>query len=580
VLRDSVDLSHQAATLVEILRRRAHLQPYQRAFTFLIDGEGQEAHISYAALDRRARAIAAALGKPRSEGERALLLYPPGLDYVAGLFGCLYAGFVAVPAYPPDPARLDRTLPRLQTIASDAQATVALTTSAMLGLRAPLCERAPDFTAKRWVATDDIEEGRATDWQDPGTRTGDLAILQYTSGSTARPRGVMLTHENVVQNLTLIATAMSPGERFVSWAPPYHDLGLVAGLLFPVYAGAPSILMSPIAFLQRPLRWLKAITRYRATVSGGPNFAYDLCVRKTTPAERATLDLATWSLAFNSAEPVRLDTLERFVAAFGPYGFRREAFYPCYGLAEATLVAIGGRRAALPVALAVDREALEAGRVIEVPSDREGAKVLVGSGSGVVDTMTVIVDPELLIPCPPGHVGEIWLRVRSMGVGYWNQPEETRRTFAASLADTGEGQFLRTGDLGFIYDGEVFITGRLKDVVIIRGRNLYPQDIELTVQHVHPALRPGGGAAFSMDVGGEERLVVVQELDPRVLPVDTEAVASDVRQAVSEAYGVAAYAVVLIRAGTLPKTSSGKVQRGACRSAFLSRQLETVWPRA
>ena len=213
-------------------------------------------------------------------------------------------------------------------------------------------------------------------------------------------------------------------------------------------------------------------------------------------------------------------------------------------------------------------------------SDRESAKVLVSSGSGVVDTITVIVDPELLIPCPPGHVGEIWLRVRSMGVGYWNQPEETRRTFAASLADTGEGQFLRTGDLGFIYDGEVFITGRLKDVVIIRGRNLYPQDIELTVQHVHPALRPGGGAAFSMDVGGEERLVVVQELDPRVLPVDTEAVASDVRQAVSEAYGVAAYAVVLIRAGTLPKTSSGKVQRGACRSAFLSRQLETVWPRA
>src|SRR5215469_1189810 len=349
------------STLVEILRWRALQQPDRLAYTFLEDGETEEAHLTYGDLDRQARAIGALLQGLGTYGERALLLYPPGLEFIAGFFGCLYAGVVAVPAYPPYPARLVRTLPRLRAIANDAQPVAILTSSTLLSIAGNMWEQALDLQALRWLATDAIDSNLAEQWQQPVLDSTSLTLFQYTSGSTAAPRGAMLTHGNLLHNSALIQhyfehTAESRG---VIWLPHYHDMGLIGGILQPFYAGFPVTLMSPVAFLQRPLRWLQAISRAGGTTSGGPPFAYDLCVRKITPEQRATLNLSSWDVAFTGAEPVRYETLEHFAATFAPCGFRREAFYPCYGLAEATLIASGGLKAALPVVFTVQSTALE-----------------------------------------------------------------------------------------------------------------------------------------------------------------------------------------------------------------------------
>ncbi|RMF32519.1 MAG: non-ribosomal peptide synthetase, partial [Chloroflexi bacterium] len=477
----------------------------------------------------------------------------------------------------PDPARLNRTLPRLQALVADARATVALTTTPILTMAQFLFDQAPDLKALRWVATDSLEEELADRWQEPDVDRNTLAFLQYTSGSTRTPRGVMLTHDNLLHNSALIVRAMgiTPDDSVVSWLPPYHDMGLIGAILQPLYVGIPCTLMSPIAFLQRPFRWLQAISRYRATISGGPNFAYDLCVRKVTPEQRAGLDLSRWTLAFNGAEPVRWQTLKQFAETFESCGFRWRTFYPCYGLAEATLMVSGGRRTDPPVFCTVRKEALERDRVVEASDDGEESQTLVGSGQPGEGHQVVIVDPQSRTRCPPDRIGEVWVAGPSVAQGYWNRPEETEQTFHAYLADTGEGPFLRTGDLGFLKDGELFITGRLKDLIIIRGRNHYPQDIELTVEQSHPALRRGCGAAFSVEVAGEERLVVVQEVYTHK-PWDWNEVAATIRRAVAEAHQVQVYAVVLIEPRTIPKTSSGKIQRRACRTMYLSGTLDVV----
>jgi amino acid adenylation domain-containing protein len=576
----AVDYSPSAAepaTLVELLRRRAMRQPDQRVYTFLVDGEADEVHLTYEELDRRARRIAAVLQSHQATGERALLLYPPGLDYIAGFFGCLYAGVIAVPAYPPDPSRLDRTLPRLQAMIADAQATIVLTTSPILSLAEFIFTQAPDLAALRWLATDQLSGEAESDWREPAITRKSLAFLQYTSGSTRAPRGVMLSHGNLLHNSALIhqAFAATLDEVGVIWLPPYHDMGLIGGILQPVYGGFPCVLMSPVSFLQYPFRWLSAISRYKATVSGGPNFAYDLCARKITPAQIATLDLSNWSVAFNGAEPIRPETLRRFAETFEPCGFRWEAFYPCYGLAEATLFVSGSARNTQPLLEAVQKTALTKNQVATAdPADPE-AQLLVGCGHPAIGESIRIVDAESLAEAAPGHVGEIWIASPSIAQGYWNQPEETAQTFEATLAETGEGPFLRTGDLGFIKDGEVFVTGRVKDLIIIRGRNLYPQDIEATVEQAHPAVRPGCVAAFSVEVEGEERLAVVQEVDARK-QVNVDEVASAIRRAVAETHEVQAHAVVLIAQRTIPKTSSGKIQRRACKAEFLAGTLEVA----
>jgi amino acid adenylation domain-containing protein len=566
---DLKDIGCGYSTLVEILQSRAKSQPYIEAFSFLQDGENTVITLTYQELDRRSRAIASQLQSMGMPGERALLLYPPGLDFLTGFFGCLYAGVVAVPAYPP---HNQRNTPRIQAIIADAQAAVALTTSTLL----PKLQSLLGDNKLQWFATDHLEPGIENCWQAPFINQNSLVFLQYTSGSTGAPKGVMLSHSNLLHNAAVTYKFMehSPESKFVSWLPVYHDMGLIGGILQPLYGGFPCILMSPAAFLARPYRWLQAISRYQGTTSGAPNFAYELCIDKITPEQRATLDLSSWSVAFNGAEPIRQETLEKFAATFAECGFRKEAFYPCYGMAEATLMVSGVAKKFVPRCKTIDKIALSQNQVCESDANQD-SQTFVSCGYSIPEQQIVIAHPENCTRCQANEIGEIWITSPSVGEAYWHRSLETEQTFHAYLKDTGEGPFLRTGDLGFLDNGELFITGRAKDLIIIRGRNLYPQDIELTAEKSHPSLRLGSCAAFAVEVDNEERLVVVQELEFRAKP-NYEEVISNLRQAVAEEHEIQIYAVLLIKPGTISKTSSGKIQRRATKAAFIGNNLDIV----
>lgn len=560
------------STIVELLRYRSNIQGEQLSYTFLADGETQSDRLTYQALDKYSRAIASQLQSLGLSGERALLLYPPGLEYLAAFFGCLYAGVVAVPAYPP---RNQRNTPRILAILDDAQAAIILTTAAILPQLQSLF--ADKINHIHWLATDNLAPGLEEAWQKPFINIDTLAFLQYTSGSTGTPKGVMLSHGNLLHNAEVTRQYMehTSSSKFVTWLPIYHDMGLIGGVLQPLYSGFPCIMLPPAAFLQRPYRWLQAISRYRGSTSGAPNFAYELCIEKITPEQRSTLDLSSWSVAFNGAEPIRQETLEKFAATFAECGFRPEAFYPCYGMAEATLMVSGSVKSALVRSISLQKNALERNRLTHAVANTENSIQIVGCGRVVPQQEVVIANPESLTLCDSDQVGEIWVAGPSIGHGYWNRLEETEQTFHAYLQDTGQGPFLRTGDLGFLHNGELFITGRAKDLIIIRGRNLYPQDIELTAERSHKTLRVGSVAAFAVEVEKEERLVVVQELEFRAKP-DIDEVTAAIRQAITEEHEVEVYAVILIKAGTIPKTSSGKIQRRATKAGFLAGTLEVV----
>jgi acyl transferase domain-containing protein/acyl-CoA synthetase (AMP-forming)/AMP-acid ligase II/acyl carrier protein len=544
------------------------------AFRFLADGETEESRLTYEELESRARAIAAALAPQAAAGDRALLFYSGGLEFIAAFWGCLYAGVVAVPVFP---ARLRRQLPRLLAIAADSEAKFVLTTQKICGQSEDLFKRAPELKKLRWLATDDLPAAPTAEVQRaPAADLETLAFLQYTSGSTAAPRGVMVTHGNLLHNLECLRGVFqfSPESIGVTWLPHFHDMGLIGGLLQPVYAGGEMIVMPPSSFLQRPIRWLAAVTRYRATTMVAPNFAYELCAQKISSDQRALLDLASVQVALCGAEPVRLDTLAQFAEAFGPCGFRKAAFRPAYGLAEATLIVSGQSDGGALVAPAVLAEDLQRNQIKRAEEGSAGARVLIGCGGIAPGLNVAIVNPETLAPCAPDHVGEIWVSGPSVARGYWRKPEETQQTFGARLA-TGEGPFLRTGDLGFLDQGKLFVTGRLKDLIIIRGSNHYPQDLEHTVERSHRALRPACGAAFSIDTDGSERLVIVQEVNDRA-SVPTEDVVAAIRRALAESHEVHPEAIVLIEPRTIPRTSSGKIQRYACREAFLAGTLDIV----
>ncbi|MBW4450085.1 MAG: fatty acyl-AMP ligase [Spirirestis rafaelensis WJT71-NPBG6] len=581
------------SSLIDLLSYRALNQPNQIAYTFLVDGETEEVSLTYRELEEQARAIATILQSSTATGERALLLYPQGLEFITAFFGCLYAGVVAVPAYPP---RQNHSLLRLEAIVEDAQASVVLTTASVLSNASQQISQSPELAVLRWVATDEISINLTQVWQKPFVSGDTLAFLQYTSGSTGKPKGVIVSHENVLYNQKMIQHAMQHSEKtiFVGWLPLFHDMGLIGNMLQPLYLGIPCILMSPVAFLQRPVRWLQAISRYKATTSGGPNFAYDLCARKITPEQRAELDLSSWDVAFNGAEPVRAETMERFAAAFESCGFRTSAFYTCYGMAETTLIVSGGLKTALPVLTTVKADALEQNQVLEPAcEENEAVQTLVGCGQTLLEQKIIIAHPETLKRCQPDEVGEIWVSGANVAQGYWQRPIETQNTFQAYLADThvsvseagrdgaqagrSPGPFLRTGDLGFMKNGELFVTGRLKDLIIIGGRNHYPQDIELTVEKSHPALRLGCSAAFAIEVNGQEQLVIAQEVERQYIrKLNVDEVIGNIRQAVSEQHELQVYAVVLLKTGNIPKTSSGKIQRHACRKGFLTGTLESV----
>ena len=569
------ELSEHFSTLVELLSWRADRQAHQRAFVYLDNNGNEAAHLTYGELERQARCIGARLQQLGAGGQRVLLLYPTGTEYIAAFFGCLYAGAVAVPVFPPRP---NRTLERLEVIATDARATIALTTPSVFSKMKPSLTAAANLSAMQWLTTTALDESLAEEWREPVIDGDTLAFLQYTSGSTASPKGVMVSHGNLLHNQRVIKAACEHTEHstFVSWLPIYHDMGLIGTVIQPLYLGSLGVLISPTDFLQNPFCWLQAISKYRAHTSGGPNFAFELCVRKIASEQRRALDLSSWQVAFNGAESVSNDTLERFAVAFEPCGFRREALYPCYGLAEATLFVSGGAKGDLFAVENVDREALERNRVLESHGNDSKSWPVVSCGKTWLNHKIVAVNPETLVQCKADEIGEIWVAGPSVAGGYWNKPHETQESFGGYLADTGEGPYLRTGDLGYINNGELFVTGRLKDLIIIRGLNHYPQDVERTVEKRTRDLKLGYCAAFSIDDDSEERLVVVQEVGRHLPEVDLKKVVEVVRQVVLEQHELQLDTFVLVKPGSIPKTSSGKIQRYLCRAQFLAGSLKVI----
>ncbi|MCA9143077.1 MAG: aminotransferase class I/II-fold pyridoxal phosphate-dependent enzyme [Planctomycetaceae bacterium] len=570
--RSLAPYSPPATNLVDSLRYWTEQTPDSVAFYFS-DGEAEELRLSYEGFDRRARAIGAHLLEKGMQGERVLLLYPPGLDFVTGFMGCLYAGATAVPAYPP---RRNRYMSRIDAISDDAQAKAVLTVADVADRVQGMLKEAPALEAAMWIATDQIPDDAADSWVLPKFDDSSLAVLQYTSGSTGNPKGVMLSHANIIHNCRLIVHAFEADINSVgmSWLPTYHDMGLVGGVLMPLFIGRPNILMSPMSFLQKPVRWMRAITKYNVTISGGPNFAYDLCVDKITDEELAGLDLSSWLVAFNGAEPIRSTTLKAFIERFSSVGFRPEACYPCYGMAETTLIVTGSHRKNPPIIRNFDGPALDEHRVVFASPDEEGSRSLVGCGHVLPEEEVIIVAPESRKRLPEHQVGEVWVRSPSVGKGYWNKPDVTQEIFQA-VTSRGESGYLRTGDLGFMDDGELFVTGRLKDLIIVRGVNRYPQDIEQTVERTDPRLQAGAAAAFAVDLNGRECLIVMTEVE-RTRHKDWSSVIQAIRSNVTREHELPPDVIALVRFGSMPKTSSGKIQRHACRAAFLEDSLPVV----
>ncbi|MGE5400775.1 MAG: amino acid adenylation domain-containing protein, partial [Ignavibacteriales bacterium] len=596
---DSLGLNLKSSTFVDILTQHAARNGDNAIFTFITDSDNKRESITYAELDYQARKIASFLQSRNLKGKRALLLYPPGLQYIAGFFGCLYAGVIAVPAYPPSPAALERSLPRLETISKDAEASLALTTEKIMSLmqiyfrhsseatqlnktirRWNESDAAANISNLFWVATDSREVMESEEYKDERIAPDSIAFLQYTSGSTGSPKGVMVSHRNLVHNSVLIKEGfrISPEENeAVIWLPFYHDMGLIGGILQPIFSGLQTTLMSPITFLSWPQKWLQIISsiKNKNVISGGPNFAYELCLRKLSVEQIESLDLRNWTVAFTGAEPVRAETLDNFSQTFQPAGFRKEAFYPCYGMAETTLFVTGKNFPGLPVIEVYDKKSMQGkipGKSIDTSST--GLK-LVGCGRVIGDQKIIIVNPEDKTVCANGEIGEIWVAGASVAQGYWRKGEETEYTFFAFTSDTNEGPFLRTGDLGFMDENqELFVTGRLKDLIIIRGKNFYPQDIENTAEKSHPILRASCVAAFSIEEEREERLVIVQEIQSGA--GDLEEAIMKIREAVSEEHDIQVYSVVLIKAKTISKTSSGKIQRQAVKNQYLSGTLNII----
>jgi acyl-CoA synthetase (AMP-forming)/AMP-acid ligase II/acyl carrier protein len=562
-------------SLIDLLAMRASERPDELLYRFLSD-EGAEFSWTYADLQHAAYRIAAALEPLGVEGEPVLLLYPTGLEYVAAFFGCLYAGAIAVPAYPPRPGR---TSQRLETIARDSNARVALTTAEIRESLDRDARQSPLLCALAVVATDELSVLDTSDFRPRSIESDTVAFLQYTSGSTGDPKGVIVTHGNLLHNLRSIHASFTIGAptSTVSWLPIYHDMGLIGGVLTPLYAGGPLTLMSPKKFQDSPFSWLKAISNYGATHAGGPTFAYEWCLRRTTAEQRASLDLSRWRVAFCGAEPIRRETLTEFCQAFAPAGFQAEALRPCYGLAEATLMVtsrMGGEELLMQ---RVSKQALGQGRLVTGDVTQSDALWMVGSGSIVGKQQVAIVDPETCRTNPPGRIGEIWVKGPSVTDGYWKREQLSTEVFEARLVDTGEGPFLRTGDLGCFYDGQLFVTGRIKDLIIVRGRNHYPQDIELTSESSHADLLSGGGAAFGLQGDGPEQIVLVHEVRREAIRgLDASAVIRAICQAVAREHEVRLDAVGLVRPGGIPRTSSGKVERHAACRRFNEKSFEFI----
>ena len=570
-------------TLVSLLRWRAQHQGDEPAYTFLADGFDDTQTWTWADVDRRARAIGAWLQAHEGRGERAMLMFEEGLDYLAGLYGCMYAAALACPCHPPDPNRLHRTLPRLQEIARDASIRFVLTSGAIRrGARGHLDE-SPALSGAEWVAVEEIDDSWAERWEDPGLGGEDLAYLQYTSGSTSTPKGVMVSHHNLLHQLTDFDLGYDHDEEsvIVSWLPATHDLGLVYGRFMPMFAGCRCVFLSAASFMRRPISWMRAMSVWKGTHSPSPNFGFDVAARKVTDEEAAQLDLSHVKVLLNGAEAIRRGSEERFIERYAAGDLPPQAVTHAMGMSEATAKIMTEPIGRFPAKfLAVDAKEYEANRVSLRAFGDAGAFEVASNGTTHMDTRCVIADPDTLEDLGEDRVGELWVSGSTVAQGYWNNPDATASTFEARLA-TGEGPFLRTGDLAFIHEGEIYLTGRLKDLIIIRGQNHHPQDIEWSLQSAHVALRPNCAAAFSVKSDDDlEELILVTEIYRHKVE-DPEVVFGAIRSAIAENHALMARAIVLIAPRALPKTSSGKIQRSRTRQRFLDGDLEVLhrWDR-
>ncbi|MEM7033907.1 MAG: AMP-binding protein, partial [Chloroflexota bacterium] len=569
-------------SFVDILTERSRHTPDRPAFTFLAHQAQTEITWTYRQLDKRARAIAASLQQHKPAGERVLLLYPSGLDFIAAFFGCLYAQAIAIPLPIPRKHQLDiHTL----TVIKNTEAKIVLTDAGTLSKIKARNDDLSAFRALTWLKTDSTDVELASQWQHPLLTLQTVAYLQYTSGSTLSPRGVRINHGNMLHNVAMMQSCFqaSPERPGVIWLPHFHDMGLVGGLLQALYVGFCMILFPPARFLQSPVTWLDLISKHRGTISGGPNFAYEWCVNRISPGQCANLDLSSWEVASCGSEPIQAATLDRFAKKFEPYGFRREAFLPAYGLAEATLFVTGTPRGKGYTFLKVDKTALRENKVILNSSCTDSAVSLVSCGLPGKDQAVRIVDPVSKVMLPERSIGEVWIASDSVTDGYWQEPALTSQTIQtlpiADRLDRSEGEvsYLRTGDLGFFHERQLYITGRLKDLIIIRGKNYYPQDIETAVEQVDSALKTSGAAAFSVTIASETQLIVVQELERSALrTLDGDSIIHHMCQAIEEVTGLQPHTILLLRPGHLLKTSSGKVKRQACRDKFLNDQFKPV----
>ena len=544
-------------SFVHVVNDRAITNPDKKIFTYLSDGESKELYLTYRQLYDRAALVASAINRESSPGDRVLLICMPGLEYIISLFGCLFARVVAVPAYPP---RSNHHYERIDHIVNDVGAKVGLTTtSAIPGLKGVVANN-PTMQKLKWINLDEISAdlGGVCDLD---ATSNSLAVIQYTSGSTTTPRGVKLTHRNLIINSQMIAELFEADPQLDSgclWLPPYHDMGLIGGILQPIYHGGHSVLMSPVAFLQRPVRWLRAISKFETTISVAPNFAYQYCAEKISEADLDGLNLQSWKVAGNGAEMIRLNTIDKFAKRFEPYGFERKAFLGCYGLAEATLIVTGG------------------GRDREVSVCQHENRYLVGSGRPLSTTVLKIVNRETNKECSEGEEGEILVCSESVASGYWQNEILTNETFQAKVNGYPGKDFLKTGDLGFVSNGELYVTARIKDLIIIRGRNLYSHDLEGAIFDSHSALVPSGGAAISADFNGEEALVIIHEVVRSARKTNLNEVVTAILACLSETYQLSPATIILVLPASLPKTSSGKIQRYECKRRFLTEAFEPL----
>lgn len=615
-MHSSFGLLERPATICEMVARWAEIKPQQVAIEFLPD-QGERSALTYGDLHAAALKVRHRLWWDCQPGDRAILMLPAGPEFVIGFLGCLYAGVLAVPASEPKPKRRND---RLSRVAGDCDPTAVLCNRSIAERIEPrlVC---PELAAVPWISLEEAISASDDGGSRPDRRLGSrpnrrwngeetgnhlatdadgepwppadsIAFLQYTSGSTSDPMGVAISHHNLVHNLEMIRlgfgqefnTSDSTGLKGVFWLPPYHDMGLIGGILEPLYLGGTTVLMPPTSFLKKPLRWLQAVSDERAIISGAPNFAYELCVNRLTPQDRQRLDLSHWEVAFCGAEPIRAETIDRFCETFAASGFRRSSFYPCYGLAEATLLVSGHQAGTEPVVKSIVRDDLEhfIAREVAADSEHDSDSVLrvVGCGQSRLDGEILIVDPETCVPVADGRIGEIWYRGENVATGYWNRPEKSAEVFDARPADRPTDSFLRTGDMGFWSADQLFVTGRLKEMLVVRGRNLFPQDLEAVARAVRSDCIDGV-VVFPVGRDSDEDLVLVVEVDRRSDAVQSEALIAQLRMALTDTFEISPSSILLVRPFSLPRTTSGKMQRWLTRQLCEEQSLKVLhrWDR-